>query len=104
MPVAAAVQMAISQRYIALTDSITHGHESAEKALLAPHFADRARLKLMEYEYDPLTVVVQKISTKGKALIVHAEYVGVGKRRENTVDHWVQIDGEWKLLERSRGD
>src|SRR5579872_5233803 len=100
MPVTANVQMAISQRYIALTDSITHGQQDAERAVLAPHFHDGAKLKLSVYEYDPLTVLMQKISMHGSTLTVHAQYVGVGKRHENTVDRWQLIGGVWKLLDR----
>ena len=101
MPVSAAVQMAISQRYIALTDSITHGNESAERSVLAPHFTDHAKLKLLDYEYDALTVLVQKISAHGNQLVVHAQYVGIGKRHENAVDTWTLINGEWKLARRT---
>jgi hypothetical protein len=103
VPVTADVQAAISRRYIALTDSITHGHEDAERAMLAPHFSDHAKLKLSIYEYDPLTVLMQKMSMSGNTLIVHVQYVGVGKRRENAIDRWTLIDGVWKLLDRSKG-
>lgn len=103
MAVSADIQMAISQRYIALTDSITHGNAAEEQSVLAPHFSDHAKLKLVVYEYDPLTVLVQKIAAQGNQLVVHAQYVGVGKRRENTVDRWMLIDGTWKLLTRSKG-
>src|SRR5579859_3140448 len=98
MPISADVQQAISQRYIALTNSITHGDESGEAAMLAPHFSDHAKLKLLAYEYDALTVLVQKIRADGNALVVHAQYVGVGKLHENVVDRWIQIDGVWKLV------
>jgi hypothetical protein len=104
MPVSADVQMTISQRYIALTDSITHGNEVAERAMLAPHFTDHAKLKLLQYEYDPLTVLVQKITSNGNQLIVHAQYVGIGKHRENAIDRWTLVNGEWKLAQRSKGD
>ena len=103
MPVSVDVQMAISQRYIALTDSITHGREGAERAVLAPHFTDHAKLKLLDYEYDPLTVLVQKISAQGNQLVVRAQYVGVGQRHENTVDRWILMSGEWKLAQRTKG-
>jgi hypothetical protein len=95
--------MMISQRYVALTDSITHGNEVEEQAVLAPHFSDRAKLKLVVYQYDPLTVLVQKISSQGNQLVVHAQYVGIGKRHENTVDRWILVDGTWKLVARDRG-
>ena len=103
MPVSADVQMAISQRYIALTDSITHGHEDVERAILAPHFSDHAKLKLLDYEYDPLTVLVQKIDAHGNQLVVHAQYVGVGKHHENAIDRWILIGCEWKLAQRTKG-
>lgn len=102
MAVSADIQNTISQRYIALTDSITHGHEDVERAILAPHFHDGAKLKLSDYEYDPLSVLVQKVSVVGKTLVVHVQYVGVGTRHENTVDRWRLIDGVWKLVDRAK--
>jgi hypothetical protein len=100
MAVSADVQMAVSTRYAQLADSITHGHENVEKAMLAPHFKDRAKIKLDVFEYDPLTVLVQKIELHGKSMLVHAQWVGVGKNRENTVDRWLLLNGTWRLAER----
>lgn len=100
MPVSADVQIAVSQRYMQLADSITHGHVDAERELLAPHFSDRAKIKLAAYEYDPLTVLVQTIHVDGRTMIVHAQYVGVQRKHENTVDRWLLLDGSWRLAQR----
>ena len=101
MPVSADVQAAISQRYAQLADSITHANAAEEKAILAPHFVDRAKMKLGSFEYDPLTVLVQKIVvTGGGRLTVHAEYVGVHGHNATTVDVWQKKDDDWILLSR----
>lgn len=94
--------MAVSQRYAQLADSITHDKPEVEKAILSPHFRDRAKIKLPVYEYDPLTVLVQKVQMNGTTILVHAQYVGVGNNRENTVDRWLLLDGAWRLAERDR--
>jgi hypothetical protein len=101
MPVSTDVQMTMSQRYAQLADSITHAHDDAERAILAPHFSDRAKIKLTAYEYDPLTVLVQKIQMNGKLMIVHAQYAGVQGKHENTVDRWLLLDGSWRLAQRN---
>ena len=100
MPISADVQIAVSQRYAQLADAITHGHEDVEHVMLAPQFADRAKIKLATYEYDPLTVLVQKIQVNGHAMTVHAQYVGVHGNHENTVDRWLLLDGAWRLAQR----
>ncbi|HTX57410.1 MAG TPA: hypothetical protein VMD47_09975 [Candidatus Acidoferrales bacterium] len=100
MPVSADVQSAITQRYAELGDAVTHD-PTQERDVLAPEFKDRARMKLATFEYDPLTVVVQKIVVKGNGLEVHAEYVGVHGHNVNTVDHWVKRDGQWYLVDRT---
>ncbi len=102
MPVSADVQIAVSQRYAQLADSITHGHEESERAILAPHFADGAKLKLSVYEFDPLTVLVQKVQVNGRTMIVHADYVGMSGKHENTVDRWLLLDGAWRLAQRDQ--
>ncbi len=92
--------MAVSQRYAQLADAVTHGHDGAEQAMLAPHFADRAKIKLTAYEYDPLTVLVETIHVNGRAMTVHAQYVGVHGKHENTVDRWLLLGGAWRLAQR----
>jgi len=92
--------MAVSQRYAQLAESIAHGHDDVERELLAPHFSDKAKLKLSVYEYDPLTVLVQKIQVHGGTMIVHAQYVGVQGRHEVTVDRWLLLGGAWRLAQR----
>jgi len=100
MPVSADVQMAISTRYAQLADSITHGKRKTEASILGPHFVDHGRLKLESFEYDPLTVVVQKITLSGSDLVVHAEYVGVHGHNVTTVDRWAQKGDAWVLISR----
>ena len=100
MPVPMAIQSAISQRYAQLGDAVTHD-PAQEQAVLAPHFHDRARLKLSSFEYDALTVLVEKIVVVGKRLEVHAQYVGVRGHNAHTIDHWVMIDGQWRLADRN---
>ena len=102
MPVSPDVQMAVSQRYAQLADAITHGHDDVEKSLLAPHFKDKAKIKLDTYEYDALTVLVEKIQVQGNAMTVHAQWVGIGKNHENTVDKWLLLDGTWRLAQRNQ--
>jgi hypothetical protein len=92
--------MAVSQRYAQLADAVTHGHDDAERAILATRFSDAAKIKLSAYEYDPLTVLVQKIQVNGSTMIVHAQYVGVHGKHENTVDRWLLLDGTWRLAQR----
>ncbi|MGB6985293.1 MAG: hypothetical protein WBD74_04860 [Candidatus Aquilonibacter sp.] len=100
MPVSADVQSSISQRYAALGNAVTHD-PTQEQRVLATNFKDRAKVKLSSFEYDPLTVVVQKIVLSGDKLEVHAEYVGVHGHNTNTVDHWILIDGTWYLVDRT---
>jgi hypothetical protein len=100
MPVPSDVQMTIAQRYSTLAESVTHD-PSSENTVLAPHFNDRAKMKLESFEYDPLTVIVQKIVRVGDRLEVHAQYVGVHGHNANTVDHWVQAGDQWYLLDRT---
>lgn len=102
MTVPAHIQMTIAQSYATLAESITHDKPEAERAILAPAFADRATIKLQTYEYDPLAVLVQRIDPRGNTMIVHAQWVGVGKNRENTVDRWLLLDGTWRLAERAK--
>ena len=102
MAVSADVQIAVSQRYAQLADSVTHGHDKGEREILAPHFSDTAKIKLSAYEYDPLTVLVQNIQVNGSTMTVHAQYIGVQQKRENTVDRWLLLDGVWRLAERDK--
>lgn len=100
MAVPATVQMAISKQYATLANAVTHD-PSSEKKILAPHFADRAHLKLSVYEYDPLTVLVLHISRRGRHLVVRAEYVGVSGKHETTLDRWLLLHGAWRLTQRN---
>ncbi len=100
MPITADVQSTIAQRYAALGAAVTHD-PTQEKTVLAPHFNDSAKAKLSSFEYNPLTVVVQKIVMQGNTLEVHAEYVGVHGHNANTVDHWILINGAWYLVSRN---
>jgi hypothetical protein len=94
------VQSAISERYAELGNAVTHD-PTQEQTVLASDFKDRAKVKLSSFEYDPLTVVVQKISQQGDEITVHAEYVGVHGHNSSTVDHWILIDGAWFLTDRT---
>jgi hypothetical protein len=100
MPVSADTQAAIAQRYAQLGMAVTND-PSQERSVLAPHFQDRARMKLSSFDYDPLTVVVQKIVVSPNGLEVHAEYVGLHGHNATTIDHWIDIDGVWRLLDRN---
>jgi len=100
MPVSTDVQLAITQRYGQLANAVTHD-PTQERAVLAPRFKDRSKFKLASFEYDPLTVVVQKIVRSGDKAEVHAQYVGVHGHNVNTVDRWISIDGVWYLVDRS---
>jgi hypothetical protein len=93
------VQYAITQRYGQLTDAITHD-PSGEKAVLAPNFSDRSKAKLNSFEYDPVTVLVQKMSAQPDGVYVNAEYVGVHGHNVTTVDHWEFMNGQWFLVSR----
>ena len=102
MAVPAQVQSTISQTYATLADSITHNKPAVEKSILAPKYIDHASLKLNVYQYDPLTVLVQKVDAQGSTmLVVHAQWVGIGKNHENTVDRWSLMNGSWRLVERN---
>jgi hypothetical protein len=94
------VQSAISQRYAELGNAVTHD-PTQEQRVLATDFKDRAHVKLATFEYNPLTVVVQKIVLQGDEVEVHAEYVGVHGHNITTVDHWILIDGAWFLTDRN---
>ena len=100
MPVSADVQLAISQRYAQLGAAVTHD-PTTERSLLAPHFQDHAKVKLSTFEYDPLTVVVQKISMQGDKITVRAEYVGIHGHNATSIDRWILIDGTWYLVDRT---
>jgi hypothetical protein len=100
MPVSADVQSAIAQRYAQLGSAVTHD-PTQEQRVFATDFKDRAPVKLSTFEYDPLTVVVQKIVLNGDSVEVHAEYVGVHGHNTKTVDHWILIDGAWFLVDRN---
>lgn len=100
MPVSADVQAAISQLYAQLADSVTHAKPNEERAVLAPHFADKAKQKLETFEYDPLTVIIRRIDRGGAFVVVHATYVGVHGHNADTIDRWEQRDGQWMLLSR----
>ena len=93
------VQSAISQRYAQLSSAITHD-PSQERGVLSHHFHDAAKFKLASFEYDPLTVVVQRIDARPDGLYVRAEYVGVHGHNEVTLDHWQRVDGQWVLAAR----
>lgn len=98
--VSAGVQQAIAQRYAQLADSITHGKQAVEKSIVAPQLIDRGKIKLGAYEYDPLTVLVQRVNRHGAGIVVKASYVGVRGRNEVTFDRWLLVDGTWRLMER----
>ncbi|HTU68728.1 MAG TPA: hypothetical protein VMF11_00275 [Candidatus Baltobacteraceae bacterium] len=100
MPVPMEVQSTIAQRYAQLGNAVTHD-PTQEASVLAPHFKDRARMKLATFEYDPLTVLVRKIVLHGNRLEVYAEYVGIHGHSTNTIDRWIKIAGEWRLLDRN---
>ncbi len=100
MAVTADVQAAISQRYAQLADSITHGKRDVEKSILGPHFIDHGKLKLESFEYDALTVIVQKVAVSGGEIVVRAEYVGVHGHNGVTVDRWAKKNGTWILVSR----
>jgi hypothetical protein len=100
VPVSADVQSTISQRYAQLGSAVTHD-PTQEQRVLATNFKDRAKVKLSTFEYDPLTIVVQKIVMRGDKLEVRAEYVGVHGHNATTVDHWTRIDGTWLLVDRT---
>jgi hypothetical protein len=100
MPISADVQSAITARYGQLTDAITH-QPSAERAVLTPHFTDHTLLKIPQFEYNPVTVVIVKISQQSDGVYVSSQWVGVGKTNEYSVDHWVKgADGQWYLASR----
>ena len=103
MPVPPVTQMTFTQRYAALAASITHGKTDVEKSILAPHFQDHGKIRLGEYEYDPLTVQVLAIEPqKGTyGFLIHARYVGVNGKTEDTVDRWLAFDGALRLAERN---
>ena len=94
------VQIAVSQRYATLANAITHGQTGVEQSLLEKGFTDRAKLKLSSYEYDPLTILVQRIDDRGNTMRVKAYYVGVNGRSEVTMDRWLLVNGSWRLTER----
>ena len=100
MPVPPVTQMTMAQTYARLANAVTHDPTS-EKGFLAPHFTDRAKIKLAAFEYDPLTVQVLAITPRGKVFLVHARYVGVGTKNDETVDRWLLLDGAWRLAERN---
>lgn len=100
MPLSSDVQSTIAQRYAQLADAVTHD-PSQERGVLAAHFHDRARVKLTTFEYDPLTVMVEKIIVQNERLEVHARYVGVQGHNVQTVDHWLKIGGFWRLSDRN---
>ena len=99
MPVSADVQSTISQRYAQLSSAVTHD-PTQERGVLSPHFNDAAKLKLSTFEYDPLTVVIQRIDSRPDGLYVRAEYVGLHGRNEVTLDHWQMVGGQWVLAAR----
>jgi len=99
MPVSMDVQSAISQRYAQLSNAVTHD-PSQERGVLSPHFHDAAKLKLATFEYDPLTVIVQRIDARPDGLYIRAEYVGIHGHNEVTLDHWQMISGQWVLAAR----
>jgi hypothetical protein len=101
MPITADVQAAISQRYALLADSVTHGKRSVEKSMLGPGFYEHTKAKLETFEYDPLTVIVQKITVSGDTIVVKAEYVGIHGHNGITLDRWVQQNGDWVLASRT---
>jgi hypothetical protein len=99
VPVTVDVQSAITQRYGELTNAITHD-PAAEKSVLAPNFTDASKAKLSSFEYDPVTVVVQKMSVEGSAVLVTAQYVGIHGHNVATIDRWVFLNGKWYLAAR----
>jgi|SRR5579863_3496766 len=100
MPVSIDTQAAISQQYGQLANSVTHGQSDVEKSILAPKFADRAKVKLKSFELDALTIMVQRIDAKGKTIEVRAQYVGVRGHNAISIDDWVMSGGTWRLASR----
>jgi hypothetical protein len=99
MPVSMDVQSAISQRYAQLSSAVTHD-PTQQRSVLSPHFNDAAKFKLASFDYNPLTVIVQRIDSHPDGIYVHAEYVGIHGHNEVTVDHWQMIGGQWVLAAR----
>ena len=99
MPVSMDVQSAISQRYAQLSNAVTHD-PTQERGILSPHFNDAAKMRLSTFDYDPLTVIVQRIDSRPDGLYVRAEYVGIHGHNEVTVDHWQMVGGQWVLAAR----
>jgi hypothetical protein len=99
--VPAAVQSAISNEYLALSGAVLNGDHVAEARILAPAFHDRDNNSLSTFEYDPLTIVVGNITRKGGTFEVRATYYGAHGRKIKTVDHWMLIDGRYRLLDRT---
>lgn len=93
------VQSAISQRYAQLSNAVTHD-PTQERGILSPQFNDAAKMRLSTFDYDPLTVIVQRIDSRPDGLYVRAEYVGVHGHNEVTVDHWKMVGGQWVLAAR----
>jgi hypothetical protein len=98
MPVSADVQSAITLRYAQLGNAVLRD-PAQERNVLAPDFHDRARMKVSSFNYQPLTVVVEKIVKQGDRLEVHAQYVGIHGHNAEAVDHWQLIDGQWLLTD-----
>jgi hypothetical protein len=101
MPVAPDVQAAITQRYAQLSAAMSNGDEAAESAVLAPHFHDRAKIKLASFEYARITVMVTSIATVPGGCTVHATYDSENGEKQTTIDHWLKINGRWRLLDRT---
>ncbi len=99
MPVSMDVQSTISQRYAQLSNAVTHD-PTQERSVLSRRFNDAAKFKLTSFEYDPLTVIVQRIDSHPDGLYVRAEYVGIHGHNEVTVDHWQMVSGQWVLTAR----
>ena len=93
------VQSAISQRYAQLSSAVTHD-PTQQRSVLSPHFNDAAKFKLASFDYNPLTVIGQRIDSHPDGIYVHAEYVGIHGHNEVTVDHWQMIGGQWVLAAR----
>ena len=100
MPVPVDVQGAITERYSELANSITHAELGIDPHVLAKHFVDRSKMKLASFDYDPLTVVVQRMTSSGNAVIVRAEYVGVHGHNVVSTDVWERQGLDWVLVSR----
>ena len=99
MPVSKDAQSAISQRYAQLSNAVTHD-PTQERGILSPHFNGTAKMRISTFDYDPLTVIVQRIESRPDGLYVHAEYMSASMATMKTVGHWQMVGGQWAFAAR----